>query len=71
MAKGSITEKKDFAEAMKKARSKEYKEYKKNVVVFNELLASCDADIINLEQKSYMIRKFSNFEAQDRMYQTD
>ncbi len=71
MAKGSITEKKDFAEAMKKARSKEYKEYKKNVVVFNELLASCDADIINLEQKSYMIRKFSNFEAQDRIYQTD
>ena len=69
MAKGSITERKDFADAMKKARVSNYKDLKKQLIAYNELLANCDADIVNLEQKSFMIRKFYNFEVQDRIYQ--
>ena len=62
-ASGNITERKDFADSMKLAKSVEYKELKKQLNAFNELLNSCDADIVNVEQKSVMIRKMTNIES--------
>lgn len=67
-ASGSITEKKDFADSMKLARSPQYKSLKKQYNAYNELLAACDADITNVEQKSVMIRKMSNIQSSRVIY---
>ena len=68
-AKGNITEKKDFADSMKLARSKEYSDLKNQLNAYNELLNACDADIINVEQKSVMIRKMTNIESSRVIYE--
>lgn len=70
-ASGNITERKDFADSMKLAKSVEYKELKKQLNAFNELLNSCDADIVNVEQKSVMIRKMTNIESSRVIYEED
>ena len=68
---GSISERKDFADAMKKAKSKEYKKYMEQLSVYNELLNNVDADIINLQEKSTSIRKFTNIETSRVIYEDD
>lgn len=65
---GSITERKDFADAMKKARSKEYKHLVKRRAMLNELWNGYEADKINVTEKSFMIRKLANFEADRIQY---
>lgn len=67
-ASGSITERKDFADSMRLARSPEYKKMKCQLNAYNELLNACDADITNVEQKSVMIRKMSNIESSRVIY---
>lgn len=70
-ASGNITERKDFADSMKLARSPEYKELKFELNAYNELLNAVDADITNVEQKSVMIRKMTNIESSRVIYEED
>lgn len=70
-ASGNITERKDFAEAMKIAKSPEYKELSNQLSIFTELLNNVDADITNLQEKSTSIRKFSNIETSRVIYEDD
>lgn len=70
-ASGNITERKDFADSMKLAKSPEYKQLKKQLNGYNELLNACDADITNVEQKSVMVRKMTNIESSRVIYDED
>lgn len=70
-ASGNITERKDFADSMKLAKSPEYKQLKKQLNGYTELLNACDADITNVEQKSVMIRKMTNIESSRVIYDED
>ena len=70
-ASGNITERKDFADSMKLARSPEYKKLKFELNAYNELLNAVDADITNVEQKSVMIRKMTNIESSRVIYEED
>lgn len=67
----NITERKDFAEAMKVAKSKEYKELRLQLAMFNEVYNNCEVDITNLQEKSYMVRKYANMETTNRMVYDD
>lgn len=66
--KGSITERKDFAVAMKQARSKDYARLLRERAKLNELWNSYEADKINVNEKSFMIRKIANFESDRVQY---
>lgn len=70
-ASGNITERKDFADSMKLAKSPEYKQLKNQLNAYTELLNACDADIVNVEQKSVMIRKMTNIESARVIYEED
>lgn len=70
-ASGNITEKKDFADSMKLARSPEYKKLKTELNVYTEILNAIDADITNVEQKSVMVRKMTNIESSRVVYDED
>lgn len=70
-ASGNITERKDFADSMKLARSTEYKQLKNQLNAYTELLNACDADIVNVEQKSVMVRKMTNIESARVIYEED
>lgn len=65
----SITERKDFSEAMKKGRSKDYRQLVERKAVLNELWAGYEADKVNVQEKSFMIRKIANFEADRVQYE--
>lgn len=65
---GSITERKDFADAMKLGRSSEYRNLVKERAKLNELWAGYEADKVNVMEKSFMIRKIANFEADRVQY---
>lgn len=67
-ASGSITERKDFAVAMKQGRSKEYGKLCKERAKLNELWNAYEADKVNVNEKSFMIRKIANFEADRTLY---
>lgn len=66
---GTITERKDFSEAMKIAKSKQYKQLVRDKLALDELWSGYDADRINLEEKSFMIRKYANFESGRTQYE--
>lgn len=70
-ANGNITERKDFADSMKLAKSPEYKQLKNQLNAYTELLNACDADITNVEQKSVMVRKMTNIESSRVIYDED
>lgn len=65
----SITERKDFSEAMKKGMNSTYAELVKRQAVLNELWSGYEADKINVQEKSFMIRKIANFEADRVQYE--
>ena len=65
---GSITERKDFAMAMKQGRSKEYEQLVRERAKLNELWNGYEADRVNVTEKSFMIRKIANFEADRGIY---
>lgn len=67
-ANGSITERKDFSEAMLIAKSKEYQTLIKRRAALNELWSGYEADKNNVSEKSFMIRKIANFEADRTQY---
>lgn len=65
----SITERKDFSESMKIGRNKTYQELVKRKAVLNELWSGYEADKVNVQEKSFMIRKIANFEADRVQYE--
>lgn len=65
----TITERKDFSEAMKKGMNSTYKDLVKRKATLNELWAGYEADKVNVQEKSFMIRKIANFEADRVQYE--